>query len=77
MAAQVWLFLSLVLDSLAIAAQAMVGRYLGSGRPLEAEQASGRMLQWGLLVGLVLGAWFWALGPVLPGLFTRDPEVIA
>ncbi len=76
-AAQVWLFLSLVLDSLAIAGQALVGRYLGAGKVAEARAASNRMLQWGFALGATLGLVFWLLGPVLPRLFTDDPEIIA
>lgn len=76
-AAQVWLFLALVLDSLAIAAQALVGRYLGAGWPEAAKAASDRMLQWGLVFGIILGIVFWVLGPALPRLFTNDPAVVA
>ena len=76
-AAQVWLFLALVLDSLAIAAQALVGRYLGAGEIGNARAASNRMLQWGFGLGAVLGAVFWLLGPVLPKVFTDDAEIVA
>ena len=65
-AAQVWLFLALVLDSLAIAGQALVGRYLGAGEVGHARAASNRMLQWGFGLGAILGVVFWLLGPVLP-----------
>jgi MATE family multidrug resistance protein len=75
-AAQVWLFLSLVLDSLAIAGQAMVGNYLGEDRPGEARAASNRMLQWGALFGMLLGLLFLALGPILPRAFTEDAEIV-
>jgi len=76
-AAQVWLFLSLVLDSLAIAGQALVGRYLGAGEIGNARAASNRMLQWGFGLGAVLGAVFWLLGPVLPKAFTDDADIVA
>jgi len=76
-AAQVWLFLALVLDSLAIAGQALVGRYLGAGQVKEARAASNRMLQWGFGLGAILGFAFWRLGPVLPKLFTDDVEIVA
>ncbi|MDH3259770.1 MAG: MATE family efflux transporter [Acidimicrobiia bacterium] len=76
-AAQVWLFLSLVLDSLAIAGQALVGNYLGTGQVDDARAASNRMLQWGFGFGTILGAIFWLLGPSLPKLFTNDTEIVA
>ncbi|MGH8937494.1 MAG: MATE family efflux transporter [Acidimicrobiia bacterium] len=76
-AAQLWTFLALVVDALAIAAQALVARYLGSGEPEVARQAADRMLQWGLLLGLGLGVTFWLLRGVLAGVFTDDPEVQA
>ena len=76
-AAQVWLFLALVLDSLAIAAQALVGRYLGAGEVEDARAASNRMLQWGFGLGAILGVVFWILGPVLPKAFTNDAEIVA
>ena len=76
-AAQVWLFLALVLDSLAIAGQALVGSYLGAGRVDDARGVSNRMLLWGFGFGLVLGIVFLVLGPSLPKLFTTDSETIA
>ncbi len=76
-AAQVWLFLSLVLDSLAIAGQALIGRYLGAGEVGHARAASNRLLQGGLVFGAILGAAFWILGPVLPRLFTDDARIVA
>ncbi len=76
-AAQVWLFLALVLDSLAIAGQALVGRYLGSGDVTSARAASNRMLQWGFGLGAVLGVAFWLLTPILPKAFTDDAEIVS
>ncbi|HWH35887.1 MAG TPA: MATE family efflux transporter [Acidimicrobiales bacterium] len=74
---ELWSFLALVLDSLAIAAQAMVGRMLGAGDADGARSAAGRMLQWGLGAGLVFAAAVAALRPWLPGLFSTDAEVVA
>ena len=45
---QLWSFLALSLDSIAIAAQAMVGRLLGAGDADGARSASRRMVEWGL-----------------------------
>jgi MATE family multidrug resistance protein len=76
-AAQVWLFLSLVLDSLAIAGQAMVGKYVGAGHLSEARAASNRMLQWGVMFGMILGVLFLLLGQVVPKAFTEDARIVA
>jgi putative MATE family efflux protein len=73
---QLWSFLALTLDAVAIAAQAMVGRLLGSGDAEAARAASRRMLEWGLLAGLVLGGLVAALRPVLAPLFSNDPAVV-
>lgn len=73
---QIWLLLALVVDALAVAAQAMVARYRGEGDHLNARQASNRLLMWGLGVGIVLAAVFAALRPILPRLFTDDVLVI-
>jgi MATE family multidrug resistance protein len=73
---QLWLFLALVVDALAVAAQALVSRYIGEAAPDQARSASHRLLQWGVGVGLVLAAAVWVTGSVLPPLFTDDPAVL-
>ena len=75
-AVQVWLFLSLVVDSIAIAAQNLVAVRLETDRR-EAAALSNRMLGWGFVWGLLLAAVFWLLRGVLPGWFTSDQSVIA
>jgi putative MATE family efflux protein len=72
---QVWTFLALSLDAIAIAAQAMVGRFLGATDPVEAHHASRRMLEWGVVVGTLLGVVLVILRPVIVPLFTADPAV--
>jgi putative MATE family efflux protein len=72
---QLWSFLALVLDALAIAAQAMVGRLLGGGRAAEARSAARRMVQWGLVAGAAFAALVALLRPVLGPIFSDDPEV--
>ncbi len=76
-AAQLWLFLALVVDALAVAAQALVSKHLGRHDIDAARAVSNRLLQWGLLVGVVLGVGFAASRPVLPGFFTDDAATVA
>jgi len=71
-ASQLWLMLALLIDALAVAGQAMVGRLRGEDRPEDAVLASDRLLAWGLGVGVLLAAAVLALGPWLPRLFTDD-----
>jgi MATE family multidrug resistance protein len=75
-AAQLWLFLALVVDALAVAAQALVSKHLGRDDVATARAVSNRLLQWGLLVGVGLGAGFFAAQPVLPEFFTDDTATI-
>lgn len=74
---EIWNLLALVLDALAIAGQAMVGRYLGAGSVPEARAAGRRLLEWGVGAGVVLGLAVLLLRPWLPEVFTRDADVIA
>jgi putative MATE family efflux protein len=76
-ALQLWLFLALVLDAYAIAAQTLVGHALGAGRPADARSTARRVSAWGLGTGVVVGIALLALRPVLPPLFTDDPAVLA
>lgn len=73
-AAQFWAFLALVVDALAVAAQALVARFLGEERPAEARAVANRLLVMSLAAGAALGAGFWLLHPLLPALFTDDPN---
>jgi putative MATE family efflux protein len=74
---EIWNFLALGLDAIAIAAQAMVGRALGAGDGLGARDAGRRMIEWGVALGAVVGVLVAALRIVLPQLFTDDAEVLA
>ncbi|MGY1838470.1 MULTISPECIES: MATE family efflux transporter [unclassified Modestobacter] len=76
-ALQLWLFLALVLDAYAIAAQTLVGQALGGGRPVDARRTATRVVVWGAGTGVVAAGLLLALRPVLPPLFTDDPAVLA
>jgi putative MATE family efflux protein len=69
---QLWLFLALVLDALAIAAQVLVGRALGAGDAAGARAAAVRVIVWSVAVGTLFGVVLGPLGGVIPALFTGD-----
>jgi putative MATE family efflux protein len=73
---QLFGFLALLLDAIAIAGQVIVGRALGAGNADEAYAAARRMLEWSLAAGLLIGGVFVALVDVVPHAFTSDPRVI-
>lgn len=75
-AVQLWIFLALVVDALAIAAQALVGLHLAEN-PTRAAAYSRRILSWGVVAGMALLALMAAGWGVLPGLFTNDADVVA
>jgi putative MATE family efflux protein len=70
-----WVFLALVLDALAIAAQVLVGRALGAGDVAAARAAAVRVVAWSVAVGALFAVALAGLAGVLPGLFTDDPLV--
>ncbi len=72
-----WTFLAFALDAIAIAAQAITGRYLGAGDLLATRAVARRMIQWGLVSGVVTGAGLALVAPVLAPLFTDDAAVQA
>jgi putative MATE family efflux protein len=72
---QVWYFLALALDAIAIAGQAIVGRYLGAGDALGARAVSRRMIEWGVLVGIAAAVLVVVAQPLLGRAFTADPAV--
>ncbi|GAA5167680.1 MATE family efflux transporter [Pseudonocardia eucalypti] len=74
---QLWNFQALVLDSLAIAAQSLVGATLGAGGGDRARELARRVTRYGLVLGCFFGVLFGALAWVLPRVFTNDPAVLA
>jgi putative MATE family efflux protein len=75
-AIQLWSFLAYSLDSLAIAAQAMVGGAVGSGAIAWARALSWRLVRWGTIVGIGIAVLLLAGFTVIPRLFTSDPAVL-
>ncbi|MFI0734704.1 MATE family efflux transporter [Streptomyces sp. NPDC021225] len=70
-----WNLLAFALDAIAIAGQAIIGRYLGAGDSEGARAACRRMVQWGIASGVVLGLLVIAARPLFIPLFTSDPAV--
>ena len=70
-----WSLLAMALDAIAIAGQAIIGRYLGADDPTGARAACRRMVQWGIAVGVVLGLLVILSRPLFLPLFTSDPTV--
>jgi putative MATE family efflux protein len=74
---QLWEFLALVLDSLAIAAQALVGAALGAGNASLAKTVARRVTVSSTIAAGALAVVFAAGASVLPELFTDDISVLA
>jgi putative MATE family efflux protein len=70
-----WSLMAFALDAIAIAGQAIIGRYLGAGDAEGAKQACRRMVQWGVVSGVVLGILIVAARPLFIPLFTSDQAV--
>jgi putative MATE family efflux protein len=73
---QLWLFLALVLDAIAIAGQVIVGRALGAGFAERAYDASARMIWLAVYAGALFAAVLLAFGGILPQAFTSDDLVL-
>jgi Na+-driven multidrug efflux pump len=71
----VWSLLAFALDAIAIAGQAVIGRYLGADDPEGARAACRRMIQWGVACGIVLGLLVVLARPLIGPLFSSDPQV--
>ncbi|MDT7577437.1 MAG: hypothetical protein QOH17_3770, partial [Pseudonocardiales bacterium] len=74
---QLWTFMALVLDAVAIAAQSLVGAALGGGDAERAKALAGQVTRYGLVMGIGFGVLFAALSEVLPPVFTPDAAVLA
>ncbi|GAA2125494.1 MATE family efflux transporter [Actinomadura napierensis] len=72
---QVWTLLAFALDAIAIAGQAITGRYLGAADVAGTRAVTRRMVGWGVACGVVFGLAVLAARPWLPDLFTSDGDV--
>ncbi|GHE90377.1 MATE family efflux transporter [Streptomyces fumanus] len=70
-----WSLLAFALDAIAIAGQAIIGRYLGAGDAQGARRVCRRMVEWGVAVGVVLGVLVVITRPAFLPLFTGDSAV--
>jgi putative MATE family efflux protein len=73
---QLFVFIALVLDAVAVAGQVMIGRMLGGGDAAGAYAASRRMIGWSVAFGGLFGAVLLGLGDAVPRLFTGDEAVV-
>ena len=73
---QLWNFLALVLDSLAIAAQSLVGAALGAGQLAHAKSVAWRVTIFSTLASAVLAGIFAVGASVIPSIFTDDRSVL-
>ncbi|MFC9536651.1 MATE family efflux transporter [Streptomyces sp. NPDC056975] len=70
-----WSLMAFALDAIAIAGQAIIGRYLGADDAQGARDACRRMVQWGIAAGVVLGLLVIVSRPLFIPLFTNDQAV--
>jgi putative MATE family efflux protein len=73
---QLWSFLALILDSLAIAAQSLVGAALGAGELAHAKSVAWRVTIFSAVASAVLAGVFAAGASVFPSVFTADRSVL-
>jgi len=72
-----WILLAFALDAVAIAGQAIIGRYLGADDADGARAACRRMVEWGIAAGVLLGVAVAVTRPLFVPLFTGDASVRA
>lgn len=74
-AMQILIFLALVVDGLAIAAQSLIARFVGERRRLDAWNVSVRLLELGAVLGVGFLFALILTRSVIPGWFTSEAEV--
>jgi putative MATE family efflux protein len=75
-ALELFYFLALILDAVAIAGQVIVGRALGGGDAAGAHAAAVRMIGWSVVVGAVFAVVLLPLAHVVPRAFSGDHAVL-
>ncbi|MER5629343.1 MATE family efflux transporter [Streptomyces nitrosporeus] len=70
-----WSLTAFALDAIAIAGQAIIGRYLGADDAKGAREACRRMVEWGIASGVVIGVLIVVARPLFIPLFTSDTSV--
>lgn len=73
---QLWNFTALLLDSVAIAAQSLVGAALGGADATGARRTAWQVARWGLGAGVGFALVYGALWALLPHAFTSSPGVL-
>jgi putative MATE family efflux protein len=73
---QLFVFLALILDAIAIAGQVIVGRMLGAGEAEGAHAAATRMIVWSVAVGAAFAIVLLPLADWIPRAFTDDHAVL-
>ncbi len=73
---QLWEFMALFLDSVAIAAQALVGAALGAGRLGAADSVARRVTAVSVVAATAMAALFAAGATLIPRIFTSDAAVL-
>ena len=73
---EIWTFLALALDAIAIAGQALIATELGAQRPGRARELGDRMLVLGWRFGIACGVVIALTRGLLPHVFSSDPHVV-
>lgn len=74
---QIWNFTSLLLDSIAIAAQSLVGESLGGQRTTETRRLGRQIVVSGTTIAIVIAVLYAVFHGVIPRVFTHDAGVLA
>jgi putative MATE family efflux protein len=72
---RLWSLLAFALDAIAIAGQAILGKYLGAGDVAGSRAATTKMIRWGAGCGVVFALLLLAARPAIPALFAAAPPV--
>ncbi len=75
-AMQVFFLLAFLLDSVAIAAQALVARRLGAGEVAAATDVSRRLMAWGVMLGIALCVILLPAARPIASMFSDDRSVV-